>query len=66
MKKDETMKADKVIAKNGALAMMLGNMFTAEAKETDATVKKTTKIAVNLLSILSQAFLAFLIKLFFL
>ena len=62
MKKDETAKAVKAITKNGAFAKMLGNIFTADAKETEATAKKTTKTAVNLLSMLSPAFLAFLIK----
>ena len=62
MKKDETTKAVKARTKNGAFAKMLGNMFTADAKETEATAKKTTKTAVNLLSMLSPAFLASLIK----
>ena len=62
MKKDETTKAIKAITKNGAFTKMLGKMFTADAKETDATAKKTMKTAVNLLSMLSPAFLAFLMK----
>ena len=45
---------------------MLGSMFTADAKETEATARKTTKTAVNLLSMLSMAFSAFLRKRFFL
>ena len=66
MKKDETTKHVKAITKNGAFAKMLGNMFTADAKETEATTKKTTKRAVNLFSMLSPAFLAYLIRCFFL
>jgi hypothetical protein len=66
MKKDEPKKAISAKAKNGAFAKMLGNMFTADARETDATAKKTTKTAVNLLSMLSPVFLTFLMKFFFL
>jgi hypothetical protein len=66
MKKDEAEKTVKAATKNGALAKMLVNMFTTEAKETEANTRKTTKTAVNLLSILSPAFLASLTKRFFL
>ena len=55
MKKDETAKDAKAIARNDAFAEMLGTIFTIEAKETEATAKKTTKTAVNLLNILSPA-----------
>jgi len=40
-------KAVKAMAKNGAFNRMVGSMFTAEAKEIDATAKKTPKRAVN-------------------
>jgi hypothetical protein len=66
MKKDDATKPARETAKNGAFAKMSGTMFTADAKQTEATARKTTKTAVNLFSMFSTAFLAFLIKRFFL
>ena len=34
-------------AKKGAFAKTVGSMFTADARETDATARKTAKTAVN-------------------
>ena len=47
MKREEMIRAIKEMAKNGAFNRMVGSMVTADAKETDATAKKTTKTAVN-------------------
>lgn len=47
MKNAETTKADKANTKKGAFGKTLGNMFTADASETDATARKTAKTAVN-------------------
>ncbi len=55
MKKDETAKAIKAKVKKDAFAEMVGSMFTADAKETEATAKKTAKTAVNGLNRLSPA-----------
>ena len=47
MKKEEMIKAIKAMAKNGTFTRIVGSMFTADAKETDAIAKKTAKTAVN-------------------
>ena len=52
MKNDETTKAVKATAKNGAFVRMVGNRFTVDAMETDATANKTMKTAVNGLNML--------------
>ena len=66
MKKDETTKTAKAPTKNGAFPRMLVAELTSEAKETEANTKKPAKTAVNLLNTVSPAFLASLIKRFFL
>ena len=55
MKKDETAKTTRAATKEGVLTRTVGSTFTADAKETEAIIKSTVKIAVNWLNRLSPA-----------